>query len=427
MSNHDGGGNPANGPTHYKHEVAKNFDPLRSGDSNLWRPALQKLRERFEAAVRDGNRLTCVVRQSIIPEWPARTELPNLPGLAGWEPVAFGGGPRREPRQLFTKRENGEETIVVSDVGRLLQKGHQPRIPDKSKRIRNDDAEYEPLVGDRPVYDIGGKPIVFSDGEPVAMRLGAFRTYTIYGLGSAKDRAATCRSFYANAAEAGRSLHGLPAELNRILWRDWLDGFMEIDDPEFWVNALFELAWQRLPGSPLVAEKLAWQGQTSIPLDSLPHVDSLPHFREQVDKMGIPDPAAHWYSVLDNLLSASVAAIDALLAIGESVAVEQPVNPKIEPTKPTGKPATNQQAIEDLERQTPKLDTKSVEWLAAGKKNEKKLGLPLATLRNYRAASKGGRKMPDKMFGIDRHGRLWRREGTETSMLYYYVPSLPKR
>ena len=46
------------------------------------------------------------------------------------EPVALGGGPRRELRQLFTKRENGEET-VVSDVGRLLQKDWHLRILDR--------------------------------------------------------------------------------------------------------------------------------------------------------------------------------------------------------------------------------------------------------------------------------------------------------
>ena len=82
--------------------------------------------------------------------------------------------------------------------------------------------------------------------------------------------------------------------------------------------------------------------------------------------------------------------------------------------------------IEELERETPQLDTKSVKWLAARKKNEKKIGLLLHSLRTYRLPSGGGSVMPDKMFGIDRDGRRWRRQGTPTSMVYYYVPSLPK-
>ena len=88
---------------------------------------------------------------------------------------------------------------------------------------------------------------------------------------------------------------------------------------------------------------------------------------------------------------------------------------------------TTLQVIEQLERKTPPLDTKSIEWLAAREENEEKFGLPVKTLREYRTASKGGRKMPDEMFGIDGDGRRWRRRGTQKSNVYYYIPSLPKR
>ena len=87
---------------------------------------------------------------------------------------------------------------------------------------------------------------------------------------------------------------------------------------------------------------------------------------------------------------------------------------------------TTLQMIEKLDRKTPQLDTESVEWIAAREENQKKFDLPIKTLRNYRAPSKVGRKKPDKMFGIDRDGRRWRRQGTPGSMVYYYVPSLPK-
>ena len=85
-----------------------------------------------------------------------------------------------------------------------------------------------------------------------------------------------------------------------------------------------------------------------------------------------------------------------------------------------------EKVIEKLERETPPLDTKSVEWVASSEKNREKLGLPTETLRTYRLESVGGRKMPDEMFGIDRDGRIWRRRGTPKSQVYYYKPSLIK-
>ena len=90
-------------------------------------------------------------------------------------------------------------------------------------------------------------------------------------------------------------------------------------------------------------------------------------------------------------------------------------------------PPKNQEVIESVERNTPELDTESIEWLAARQENKEKLGLPIETLRSYRAPSKGGRKMLDNMFGIDRDGRCWRRQGTQKSMVYYFAPTLPKR
>lgn len=83
-------------------------------------------------------------------------------------------------------------------------------------------------------------------------------------------------------------------------------------------------------------------------------------------------------------------------------------------------------SIEKFERETPPLDTKSVEWIAARSKNAKKFGLTIRTLRDYRTKQHGGRSMPDKTFGKDRDGRLWRRQGTAKSTVYYYAPSLRK-
>lgn len=91
-----------------------------------------------------------------------------------------------------------------------------------------------------------------------------------------------------------------------------------------------------------------------------------------------------------------------------------------------GGATAKRRTIEAIEQDTPELDKKSVEWLVARQENKEKLGLPIDTLRNYRLDKQGGRKMPDGMFGVDRDGRRWRRQGTATSAVYYYVPSLPK-
>ena len=322
MSTDEGGQNPLDEPTKFTVDVARIYYPLETAGSSLWQTSLQTMRERFADVVRNQGRLACVLTQSIIPA-PKLTERPDPPETAGMEPYnGRHGGPRREPRQLFIKRENGEET-VVSDVGELLQKSWQLRILDKSQKIRCGNAEYEPLVGDRPVYDLLGNPILFHDGDPVALQLGTSRNYTVYA-DAGPDRAAVCESFYSTAAEAGRGLYGLPADVNRILWRDWLDGFWMLDGTWMWINALFELAWQCFPGSPLTAKKYVWSGSARMPLDTL----SL--LRRQGEHSGpmelladIPDPPAHWYSVLENLPSASIAAVDILLAIGDEMQARQ--------------------------------------------------------------------------------------------------------
>ena len=82
--------------------------------------------------------------------------------------------------------------------------------------------------------------------------------------------------------------------------------------------------------------------------------------------------------------------------------------------------------LADIEAETPPLDKKSIEWIAAREKNKNKFKLPVKTLREYRAASKGGRKTANEMLGIDADGRIWRRKGTPKSQVFYYAPSLPR-
>jgi len=91
------------------------------------------------------------------------------------------------------------------------------------------------------------------------------------------------------------------------------------------------------------------------------------------------------------------------------------------------KPTRDRRSIEEIERNTPELDTQSIEWVAARKKNLEKLGYPTTTLATYRLESSGGRQL-SPYFGIDKDGRRWRRQSdkTEESMVFYFAADLKK-
>lgn len=79
--------------------------------------------------------------------------------------------------------------------------------------------------------------------------------------------------------------------------------------------------------------------------------------------------------------------------------------------------------IDELERDTPELDTQGGEWIK-NKKAARLLGVEVSTLCVYRSDSHGGRTSEDKMFGIDYQGRIWRRVGTPRSHPWYLRSSL---
>jgi hypothetical protein len=77
-----------------------------------------------------------------------------------------------------------------------------------------------------------------------------------------------------------------------------------------WLYVLFDLAWAEIPGSPLRPSKgrTAWSGRTSIALDALPLFRA--RFKDIAERFS-DHPS--WYSVIDDLVQASVYAIDILL------------------------------------------------------------------------------------------------------------------
>jgi hypothetical protein len=260
--------------------------PIPAAASGLWIVSLTELRSRFADIGRRQRKIVCVLTHSIVPAWPLLEELPKPKEIATLTYFGCRATTLRDARQVFDGRREGNKLAV------------------------------EPRIADKPVCDPTGEPILFSDGQPVSIELGATRQYEIYADGSTPERLAICEEFLSAAAQAGRCLHGLPDGVQRVVWRDWPDGFGKLNDGYLWINAVFELAWQHIPGSPLAADRWVWKGQQSATLDSLQHLRTMAKVQQALSWLNdIPDPPAHWYSVLEDLPSASVAAIDTLLAI----------------------------------------------------------------------------------------------------------------
>lgn len=115
-----------------------------------------------------------------------------------------------------------------------------------------------------------------------------------------------------------------------------------------------------------------------------------------------------------------------------STEIQSPTSTKIDERQPAHRKETPKQStaiptIEKIERKTPELDVQSIEWVAARKENQEKLGYPTGTLATYRLATSGGRQL-SAYFGIDKDGRRWRRRSdkTETSTVYYFASDLKK-
>ncbi len=363
MSEHPSTRNPLDEPPKFGWKTRKKFQPLQDVGLTLWRQSLATLRERILALSQGEAKVACVLVQSIVPEWPRLEALPEPTAISGMEFFGLHGGPSRGARQLFRRSANCEEAVTHS-VGELFQGDWQLKILDNGSKIQHGDVIYEPMVGDRPICDAYGEQIRFTDGKPVAIQPGCHRKLILYRNGPPDEPNTLANACLAAAEEGGICLHGLPPEINRIVWRDWLDGFDELDGKSMWLNAMFELAWQAIPGSTLTAEKLAWTGPIEIQVDDLPRLRAHNEPGELTRALAkISDPPAHWFSVLPDLISSSVAVIDILMTIGNDTDsnpsgsdVNQP-----ESIKQPEEAATNQQIIEDLERHTPKLKTESVE------------------------------------------------------------------
>ncbi len=164
-------------------DVAEKFCPLRTDVSESWRTTLQEVQQRFCQCAHNQEKLKCVLTHSVVPEWPKRPDGPYPSEVDGMEPIAMGGGPSRWPQQLFLRKEHRTES-VVSELEPMSGQSYRLKMLDISSKLQFGDVQYAPIVGHRAVHNITGNPILFSDGQPVAMRQGINRNYFVHAGGA---------------------------------------------------------------------------------------------------------------------------------------------------------------------------------------------------------------------------------------------------
>lgn len=266
-------------------EVSRLCVPGKWNESPFWRTSLERIRERFVEAARKSGRLACLLKNDTVGTcetveafYPDGRRVKCVQPESADEPPH---SPRFDPHELCG-------LPMVASESQIL------------RHPRTSDGSFDP---------------------------GVRRNYKIHG-----DRE-RWQEYSAIAEAAGSCLPGLPAHVTTFVWRDWLNGFDKQPDDTLWTYAVFELAWRRIPGSSLKAERFADVKGCRIPLDDIPSLRADANQNDSSDPpevtgelANLPDDPPHWYSLLDDLLNASITAIDLMFAIADQ-ATEQVATP----------------------------------------------------------------------------------------------------
>jgi hypothetical protein len=176
------------------------------------------------------------------------------------------------------------------------------------------------LFGVFPFHDVEGKPMVNSAGDAFAFRLGLVRQHALYSerVDPNESRTLPGDRLWELAQDATALVYRLPSQVATPLWRNWKSGFSRERDSDgyLWLDALFELSWQRKPGDVLHSKRYAWSGNTSVQLEGRGLFPRLPNMSFFQGKIPIPADTGYavvWRSTLSDFARASVIAIDELL------------------------------------------------------------------------------------------------------------------
>ncbi len=258
------------------------YCPDESKSAAGWKERWARLRARFEQIVDESRPMACLLIEQRIPAYPESAHSWE-DMLAGRELIQGGGGLGCKPGQLFTR-------------------------------------DRQPLFGVFPIRDANGTPISNSAGEPFGFRFGLSRQFLVYAERNNLDesRALPGPRLRELARDGTGLLYQLPANVAISLWRNWRSGFSRRahSNEYLWLDALFELSWQRNPGDALHTPRHAWSENTSIELEGQGLFPRLPDLSLFPGSVSIPADNGYpvaWRSTLPDLARASVIAIDELL------------------------------------------------------------------------------------------------------------------
>jgi hypothetical protein len=264
-------------------------------NSDLWRTSLERIRERFLEASGSHGPLACIITES------------------------KESGPSQE-----------RESFLDEDA---LESDHDPVRPHwSSPETKAFDAGLSLHDPVRPHWS-SPETKAFDVGLYLIWRSEEGLHYRVYRIYSCPDDAgleSVSEPYFPIAADAGRCIRGLPYDVSNFLWSNWIPNepfFEEVtcsQEKTYWLSALFELAWREIPGTSLHADKLVYAGPDRCKNIPLCAWQTLSNGAKLVDANNPPD---HWYSVLDDLYTASVAAVDILLELGKQLESGETQNP----------------------------------------------------------------------------------------------------
>lgn len=263
------------------------YTPAEGEAPSDWKEKWKKLRERFEKIIDEGCKMECFLIQRRIPQSKAGHQ--EYPGVL---------------QSLKTFRTCNGLWIEPS---------------------RLNSPTWEPLIGLFPFNNVRDEPMLNSQNQPVAFRLGLFHHFHIcHEIGLESDSHFQKRSQLIELAkDATNLIYQLPAEIACWLWRNVPSGFSKTEnaDDSLWFDALFQISLQQHPGGPLFTRRYDWKDNSYIGLVGNGLFPRLPDFdaSTSLDPPKVPkdeDYPMAYYAKLPDLARASVAAIDEILSHG---------------------------------------------------------------------------------------------------------------
>jgi hypothetical protein len=176
-----------------------------------------------------------------------------------------------------------------------------------------------PIAAQFPIMNVRGEPFVGPDGKATPFKLGLNRYNSTYAIPDGL-RPLPIPKLTELLGDGTNLLYQLPSDIAVRIWRNWLTGFSQKESYCLWIDALFELAWQRAKGSPFHCERYAWFGNGSVGLSGKGLFPRLPQFITTTPgafcthEHGYPRA---FYSKIPDIARASIAAIDEILDLAE--------------------------------------------------------------------------------------------------------------